>query len=258
LLAVNALKLGQRGGAVIGFVMGVILTYSLLGLVGYVGRFVTPWVLVPAGAGIMWWVAGMLQGDLLDAHRKSGGRSIGVPVALGVGVLTAGLLFLAIKPFVVVRPAGQQQAAQPGEPGQQVVRPLELAVGEKQVVKYFPPVTEDEGRRVGQVLLAAGYFDKTGRVAREVMMGRERTVGGGGGQLVMMFPVPPGKENEPDVLKGFAMVAQGLVRNGVGLPFVIRLMGPDGKVLRDIRADVGATRPVGGDGGQVPTTNPAR
>ena len=89
LLMVNAWRLGQRGGAAVALVMGLVLTYSLLGLVGYVGQYTTPLVLLVLGAAVMSWVAGVLQGDVLVAHRRAGGRHVGLPAAVLVGVLTS-------------------------------------------------------------------------------------------------------------------------------------------------------------------------
>jgi hypothetical protein len=224
LLGVNAWRLGQRGGAVVGVGVGLLLTYSLLGLVKLVPAGVPPIVvLLPVGAAIMAWVAGVLQGESLKKHRRGG-----MAVALVVGLVTAGGLYGLVRTFAVRRvPAPAAGVPLVKEP-----------VTENQSVSYAPPVDAAEAKRVGKALEAIGYFDKSGR-PKDVAMGVD-----GEGRRVIVFGVDPAHADDPEVIKAFAVVARQLLAAGEPAPFVIRLAGPDWKTVKEIKVNVTTTRPA--------------
>lgn len=236
-LAINAARLRKWGNAAASIVAGLILTYSLLGLTPYAPGLLSL-LLLPLGAAVMVWVAGALQADLLASHTNSGGHTGNVPAALLIGLVTAAGLY------------GLLYSMQPAAP--KTIPLAKAQITDNQAVSFAPPVTQEEAQRVGKVLEAVGYFDKSGK-PKEVLMATEAD-----GRRVVVFPVDPAHAGDPQMLKSYALVAQQMVRAGVPIPFSIRLVGPGLKTISEFKVDVSATTHPAGQPpfGQPATSQP--
>ncbi|HZZ41367.1 MAG TPA: hypothetical protein VFE58_00380 [Tepidisphaeraceae bacterium] len=210
LLGINALRMRQRGAALIALVMGGLLTFTLLGLVQYVSQWVTAWALLPAGGVLMVGIARTLQGNWVTRDRMRG-----MVMAVGTGVVVAAIGYFVVQPLIIKKPTG--------------IVVNRIMIADKQSVNYAMPIGEADARRVGEVLKRAGYFDGSGN-PKTVFM-----VGDADGQPMVIFPADPEKAKNPEVVKLLALLARGFIQSGLPMPFTIRLAGPDGKVLNEVK-----------------------
>ncbi len=99
-------------------------------------------------------------------------------------------------------------------------------VSDKESVRYAGKATEDEAKRVADVLREVGYFDNSG--TKDVILRKEE-----GKIAVLAFVVGDGWD-KPEIIQAFTLMG-GEVSNKLSTkPMTIQLVNPNLKVLKEI------------------------
>jgi len=100
--------------------------------------------------------------------------------------------------------------------GQKVMMGKKFAVSDKESVNYSGSATEDEARRLGDVLKSVGYF--TGSRSSDVLLKKDAKEG-----TVVSF-VLNGKWSDGEIVTAFRQIGGEIVAQGLGKPITVKLL----------------------------------
>jgi hypothetical protein len=223
LMAVNYVRLGKTGKAVLAIIFGLIAT-ALTILIKW--NWSKPWGSLGSSAlGILsfictWQIAKKVQGKAVEEHTARGGQLGSKWAAFGVGIATLGGLVVVTGAVVYVYQ----------------YRKI-VVIGTKDQVIYSGIATKANATALGSALKSDEYFQDRGT---SVLLNK------GIGSTTISFAVQDGVWNQAGMLSSFEELAREVAPAVGGLPVEVHLVDTKGDVEQT--STVGEVTFDGGDG----------
>lgn len=113
--------------------------------------------------------------------------------------------------------------------GQKIMMGKRYKVSDKESVNYSKGATEQDAKKLGEILKAAGYFDGSKEV--DVLLKKEEKEG-----TVVSFVIS-GLGKDGAIENAFRLIGAGIALNGFGKPLTIRLVDSHLNTLKDIKVE---------------------
>jgi hypothetical protein len=113
--------------------------------------------------------------------------------------------------------------------GQKIMMGTRYKVSDKESVNYSEKATEEDAKKLGDILKAAGYFDGSKEV--DVLLKKGDKEG-----TVVSFVIS-GLGKEDTIATAFKQIGEGIATGGFGKPLTIRLIDSHLNTLKDIKLE---------------------
>ena len=113
--------------------------------------------------------------------------------------------------------------------GQKLMMGKRYKVSDKESVNYSEKATEEEAKKLGDILKDTGYFDGSKEV--DVLLKK----GGKEGTVVSFVISGLGKDDT--IENAFRMIGEGIAQKGFGKPLTIRLSDSHLNTLKDVKLE---------------------
>ncbi len=100
--------------------------------------------------------------------------------------------------------------------GQKIIMGTKYKVSDKESVNYSEKATEDDAKKLGEILKADGYF--SGEREMDVLLKKDDKEG-----TVISF-VLSNKWSDPEIVKVFNTIGEDIAAKGFGKPLIIRML----------------------------------
>ncbi len=222
LLGLNYKRLGQRN-RLWPAILGTVLVTALLVVVGsFIDSNPATTSLGVVLTVAMRAVAKSLQGDAIDRHTQSGGRTESMWAAAGIGLAGLVVVFGSILGVYLAREA--------------LLHP-KVTIGTKDTVTYTKPATREDAERLGEALKRQTYFSDRGA---SVLLSKDPKASPG---TTVAFVVKDGTWDRPEMVEAFEEIGREVAPETGGFPIRIQLANADQETkLEEIvgRVDMGS------------------
>ncbi len=113
--------------------------------------------------------------------------------------------------------------------GQKIMMGKRYKVSDKESVNYSGKATEEDAKKLGEILKASGYFD--GSKAVDVLLKKDDKEG-----TVVSFVIS-GLGKDDTIATAFKQIGKGIALSGFGMPMTVRLMDSHLNTLKDIKVE---------------------
>jgi hypothetical protein len=210
LLALNYWKWGQKAFAAAAVVVGLAATAAIGWLAWAVPASVPSVVFLAPQVLGGYFLAKLLQGRRIDAHRAAGGRTTSDWVGVGLGLAFSALVIAAVAVWFFTTGINPRALIDSQE---------SVDFGHGQTVFYSGGATRDDAKDFGEALVDAGYFDDT--VPVEVL------ITGRAGDRQISFPGAEGMWDDVSNVDYMRDLAEYIAPSIGGKPLTVLLLDED-------------------------------
>jgi hypothetical protein len=210
-IAINYKRTGNQAATWRTLIAGVLITILL---------FLLPTPPISATLPISFWLAvgtsilaRELQGSVIEAHRRAGGKHGSRWFGAGIGIVVA--LFLS----VVLILAGGLSMEDPA------ITRTRLQVGGKDEIYYSGTATGSDAHALATVLTNIQFFQDRGSTVQ---------LSKGHGGTMVSFTVVDGTWNNPEMVAQFDVISREIAPSIGGLPLTLRLLDRSGDVQKEL------------------------
>ncbi len=113
--------------------------------------------------------------------------------------------------------------------GNKIMMGKRYKVSDKESVNYSANATEEEAKKLGDILKTEGYFDGSKNV--DVLLKKDDKEG------TMISFVISGLGKDETIATAFKQIGEGIAKDGFGKPLTIRLIDTHLNTLKDIKVE---------------------
>lgn len=200
LLAINYVRLGRATAAALWGIVLLLITCAIFWAAMELPDEVPGAMFFVPQLVIMYVIANSLQGKLITAHQRSGGRMISNWAAAGIGLFGGLVIAGVLIGFMIL---------------EEETRGTHIEIGQHDEIYYSPGATEKDAKALGAILLDELYFgDPPGTTALITKTD---------GVYEISFILIDGAWNEAPTVKYYRDLGEALAKNRFGRPLLINL-----------------------------------
>ncbi len=113
--------------------------------------------------------------------------------------------------------------------GQKIMMGKRYKVSDKESVNYSEKATEEDAKKLGEILKTGGYFDGSKEV--DVLLKKGDKEG-----TVVSFVIS-GLGKDDAIEKAFKLIGEGIAEKGFGKPMTVRLIDSHLNTLKDVKLE---------------------